>query len=352
MLLLLVELCLDGTDVASAAPPSPQPTSSPTMVCSASDGIFTAFQSHPLVGIGDYHGLAEEEDFYASLIRDTRFAKDVGNVVVEFGDAAQQETLDRYLSGEDIQYDQLRRVWSDTVGWTPTVTALGYLNFYAEVRAVNLALPPEQRIHVWLGDPPVDWSKIRTTEDLSRYVPLHYRDQYPANIINSQILAKNKRALVIYGGFHLRGDLREFVENIHPGAFFVVTPYTGFEQTSCPQCLERAAQDWPHPALVTRFARGMRNDQPPVQGCQLKELANVEEWLSDFTEDAKLYLGPASSLTTSQETPDLYLDFKFRAEIDRRSFLLTGNHLGPATTLQVAPRYLHAPSGINAGATK
>jgi len=352
MLLLLVELCLGGLDVAFAAPPSSQVTSSPpTMVCSALDGIFAAFQAHPLVGMGDYHGLAQEEDFYASLIRDKRFATDVGNVVVEFGDAAQQDTLDHYLSGEDIQYDQLRKVWSDTVGWTPTVIGLGYLNFYAQVRAVNLELPPEQRIHVWLGDPPADWSKIRTTEDIRR---IPDRDQYPASVINSQILAKNRKALVIYGAFHLQGwkDLREYVEDIHPGAFFIVSPYTGFEQTSCPQCFERAAQDWPFPALVTRFVKGMRNDRSSVQGCQLKELANVEQWLSDFSEDAKLYLGPAASLTTTQESPDLYLDLKFRAEIDRRTLLLTGNHLGPPTTPQVSPRYLHASSSVNGGATK
>lgn len=380
MLLLLVEPCLDGLEVAFAAPPSPPSTSwPPTMVCSALDGIFAAFHYYPLVGIGDRHGLAQEEDLYVSLIRDKRFAKDVGNVVVEFGDAAQQDTLDRYLSGEDIQYDQLRKVWSDTVGWIPTVSALGYLNFYAQVRAVNLELPPEQRIHVWLGDPPVDWSKIKTKEDLGPYIS--ERNQYPANIINSQILAKNRRALVIYGSFHLRGrddpggsygpeTLREYVEDIHPGAFFVVTPYTGFEQTSCPQCFERAAQDWPHPALVTRTARSMRDDQLPVQGCQLmaqvstevgpstagtqkaNELANVEEWISDFAEDAMLYLGPAGSLTTAQESPDLYLDLRFRAEIDRRMFLLTGTHLQPTTTSLVSPRYLHASSGINGGATK
>ena len=37
-----------------------------------------------------------------------------------------------------------------TVGWIPTVTAMGYINFYAQVRAVNLGLSLEQRIHVWL----------------------------------------------------------------------------------------------------------------------------------------------------------------------------------------------------------
>lgn len=159
--------------------------------------------------------------------------------------------MDRYLSGEDVPYGELRKVWSDTIGWNPTVTTLGYLNFYAEVRAVSRELPPEQRIHVWLGEPPVDWSKIHTREDLSPY--LSECDAYPASVINSQILAKHRKALVIYGALHLRGSadpggsvgpqsLRQYVEDVHPGAFFVVTLYTGFEKTACPQCLEKAAQ--------------------------------------------------------------------------------------------------------------
>lgn len=123
-------------------------------VTSAVDGILAAFQDRPLVGVGDFHGLAQEEDFYASLVRDKRFVKEVGNVVVEFGDAAQQDTIDRYLSGQYVPYEQLRKVWEDNVGWIPTVTALGYIDLYAQVRAVNLGLPPDQRMHVWLGDPP------------------------------------------------------------------------------------------------------------------------------------------------------------------------------------------------------
>ena len=31
------------------------------------------------------------------------------------------------------------------VGWIPTVTGLGYANFFAQVRAVNAGLPPERR---------------------------------------------------------------------------------------------------------------------------------------------------------------------------------------------------------------
>jgi len=67
-----------------------QAVAAPT-VLPAIDGILNAFQNHPLVGIEDDHNSAQEEDFYAALVRDPRFAAEVGNVVVEFGDAAQQD---------------------------------------------------------------------------------------------------------------------------------------------------------------------------------------------------------------------------------------------------------------------
>lgn len=69
-----------------------------TNVSAAVDGILAAFRDHPLVGIEDNHGLAQEEDFYAALMRDPRFAREVTNVVVEFGGAGRQNTLDRYLA--------------------------------------------------------------------------------------------------------------------------------------------------------------------------------------------------------------------------------------------------------------
>jgi hypothetical protein len=367
ILLLVPTVLLGGAPSAFAAAPDPSSRSSPPLiVCSAADGIFAAFQSHPLVGLADSHGLAQEEDFYTVLIRDKRFAKDVGNVVVEFGDAAQQNTLDHYLAGEDIPYDQLRRVWSDTVGWIPTVTAMGYINLYAQVRAVNLGLPLEQRIHVWLGDPPIDWSKVKTKEDLD---PLaEKRNQYPAEIIKTQIIAKNKKALVIYGGFHLHGEgsLREQVDSIRPGAFFVVTPHTGYDEGLCSRCFEQAARDWPQPALATSVGESSLQFELLVQGCNFaplaaiglanmtaaekaKAVADMEERLSGDMGDALLYLGPAASLTRAPELPDLYLDSEFRAEIDRRMFIETGDHLPPLGLNLVSPRYFHEFDG---GATK
>jgi len=59
-------------------------------IAPAADGVFDAFKTHPLVGLGEWHGLAQMFDFYTVLLRDPRFAKDVGNIVLEAGNAAQQ----------------------------------------------------------------------------------------------------------------------------------------------------------------------------------------------------------------------------------------------------------------------
>lgn len=99
---------------------SGNPRSSPTAE-PAIDAILSAFETHALVGIGDYHGLAQQAAFYADLVSDPRFARDVRNVVVEFGGAAAQPIVDRFVAGEAVPYPELRRVWTDVVGWLPTV---------------------------------------------------------------------------------------------------------------------------------------------------------------------------------------------------------------------------------------
>src|ERR1700741_4452960 len=101
---LVASLCL--TLAAFAAPPP--------KVVNAADGIFAAFKTHPLVGLGEWHNLAQELDFYVVLLRDPRFARDVGNIVLEVGDAAQQAVIDRYVNGGNVPYPELRKVWADT----------------------------------------------------------------------------------------------------------------------------------------------------------------------------------------------------------------------------------------------
>jgi hypothetical protein len=342
--------------VSLVAQQTSSPLTSEPSVAPAVDGVMYAFQTHRLVGICDWHGLAQQEDFYIHLIRDPRFAKDVGNVVVEFGGASQQETVDRYTDGQEIPYEQLRRVWNETVGWIPTVTRLGYLNFFAQVRAVNQNLKPADRIHVWLGNPPIDWSTIQTRDEAIQV--LHQTDSYPANLIKTQILEKDKKAIVIYGSAHFyeASTIKRMVEASFPKAFFMVTPYVGFIEKTCSDSFEEANRRWPKNTLVSPVRGTELQSQLQAPSCHFfpgftfaasvsqsertKALADMEDETSGVDGDALLYLGQAATLTESPTVPDLYLDELFRDEISRRRILMSGKPLTLSTPL-MSPAYIH-----------
>jgi hypothetical protein len=315
----------------------------------ATDGVFAAFETHALVGLGDLHGLANEGEFYNSLVRDPRFAVAVGNVVVEFGSGAHQDTIDRYLAGKDVPYAELRRVWGDTVGSVPTVTAAMYQTFFAQVRAVNQQLTPERRIHVWLGEPAADWSAIHTAQDLEPF--LSRRDEAPAKIIEREILARGKKALVIYGGYHFFNDappnmavppprLKDIVERTHPGAFFVISPYIGFPKADCATAFE-AETKWPKNSLVAPV-KGTAVDAALLRpGCALPvpmpvgpsstPAAEMARWRersmrisAGVDADALLYLAPSAEFMVSPTDPALLMDEAYFRETSRRMEIMTG----------------------------
>ena len=216
-----------GTRIADAPGASPTAAAPPAagavraIVEPALDGLFRAFGSHPVVALGDPHGLAEQMEFYAAVVRDPRFARDVRNLVVEFGASSQQAVIDRYVAGETVPYAELRKVWNDTVGWTPPPALVGFAKFFAAVREVNKSLPRDRQIKVWLGEPPLDWS-APTREDIQ--AAMGARTSYPAALIRDRILAKGEKALVIYGAFNLGGGpmLKGQLDATHPGAMFAI----------------------------------------------------------------------------------------------------------------------------------
>lgn len=365
--------CLAAASVGNAQTPSAPPATADPVVQPAIDGVLKAFESHPIVAVGDAHGTAEEGAFYVALISDRRFAKEVGNVVVEFGGSAHQETIDRYVAGEAVPYTELRKVWTDVVGWVPTVAWLEYVDFFAAVRAANAKLPADQRIHVWLGEPPIDWSKIKTQADLTS--GRFDRNQFPADLIKREILSKGKKSLVIYGGLHFRFDngIDERVEADYPHSFFVVTPYWGFQQQACDAALETRAADWPEPTLVSpikgtwlvgllrapgcTFQPGPPAGRAPPTPEQAAMMKDADDDTSGVKSDALLYLGGANSLTQSPVDPAFFLDQDYFNEIARRYQIMTGQPLNWANfvaingrgTTTVRERYGRAPPPIPDG---
>jgi hypothetical protein len=188
--------------------------------------IVHAFDRFPIVAIGERHSLREVGDFYVSLIKDSGFQSKVNYMVIEFGTRLSQPILDRYISGEEVALAELQHVWRDTTKVFAFESPV-YAQLLKAVREVNLGLPPGRRIRVLAGDSPIDWTKVTTHEQWESYQP---NDFSFAEVINKQVLATNRKALVILGGSHVsksRDPNRDpntttMVERKHPGTMYVV----------------------------------------------------------------------------------------------------------------------------------
>jgi len=339
-------------NVSAEGPPAPPEEPAP-WVKPAIDGVLDLFKQRSIVALGDAHGLAQEEVFYSELVRDPRFADEVGNVVVEFGGEASQDIVDRYLAGENVPLTELRRVWTETAGWIPGATSLGYINFYASVRSANLKLAPEHRIKVWLGDPKIDWSTIHSFQEIQPYVLR--RDDNFFRVISENILEKRQKTLLIIGIGHLFDfvggpeSLSDKINKTYPNALAIVSPFIGYIEPECNAKFVAQAKGWPVPAVVgpvlgTRLKTELRlpgcNYIPrelveqlkkeaaavPPSGVQLSGkppsaddmIESLSGRLSGANGDALLYLGPPETLTQSPIDPGIYIDPDYFNEESRR----------------------------------
>ena len=77
--------------------------------------VLNAFRTHRLVALdeGDHNNL-QGYAFRMALIHHPAFAGLVNDIVVEAGNSLYQDVMDKFVAGEDVPYDALRRVWQDT----------------------------------------------------------------------------------------------------------------------------------------------------------------------------------------------------------------------------------------------
>ena len=68
-----------------------------------------------------------------------------------------QELVDRYVIGEHILAESLRRVWRDTTQWLVWDSPV-YAQLLSTVRDMNAMGHCDHTVRVLLGDPPIDWS--------------------------------------------------------------------------------------------------------------------------------------------------------------------------------------------------
>ncbi len=169
----------------------------------ASTAMIRLFNTHDLVMFGEVHDSEQEYEWLSKLVRTPGFSDHVDDIVVEFGNALYQKTVDRYVAGKDVPFDEVQKAWRNMVGDVlPVSPEYGWL--YKAVREANMEHPGTRGIRLVMGSPPADWDKIKSLPDLAPYEG--EREQWYARVVKTEVLAKHHHALLIMGAGHfLRG---------------------------------------------------------------------------------------------------------------------------------------------------
>jgi len=296
------------------------PVPVPTAPVEAIPAIVEAFRFHPIVALGNVEGGNEQSHaFQLALLRDSRFTAVASDILVEFGNALYQDVVDRFVRGEDVPYETLRRIWQNTTQVEYEWDLPVYEDFFRTVRAVNASVPRSRQIRVLLGDPPLDWDHVHNLQDLLK--AMGDRDGYALEVLRRNVLAKGRRALVIYGSQHLLrrntapGATDEWasgivarIEKDRLSAVFTILPETRRDL----RLLQPDVASWPVPSLAllrgTLLGSTIWDPRPQRRPVRMEE---------QF--DAILYLGSPSSMTSTRLAPALCSD---RNYIEMRTWRL------------------------------
>ena len=311
------------------------------------DAVLEAFSTHRLVGLGELHGVQTHGDALTLLLSDPRLPGVVDDIVVEFGNALYQDTIDAFVLGRPVADADLRHVWRNTVD-SPAETwdEPMYEQVFRTIRAANWVQPAGKRMRVLLGDVSIDWSKIT---DFCQWVAIsQQRDHHLASVVKKQVLAKGRRALLLKGlDAFVRPNAVEQVtgERVYaivdlafaasdPGGVgrqlaqyprFTVIPAAGTWLGSADAGLLFGDVGPPSPPDDGLARPRCRNGKPHGKPIKLRG-GNSNEGSSPYCGqpvkslvDAGLYLGPPDELTASLPNPAIYLDPVYWKELQRRN---------------------------------
>lgn len=178
---------------AAAAPPP----ATPAAPVDAVTGIVEAFKTHRLVALPESHGGRQLHGFLLSLLRDARLADAVDDVVVAIGNSRHQAVVDRFVAGQDVPYESLRAAWRDTMSPNNSGELPTHEEVFRAVRAANAARPGRRQVRIVLAEPPIDWDAVKTADDYRRWNDM--RVAHAAAIVQTEVLAKGRRALLVLG---------------------------------------------------------------------------------------------------------------------------------------------------------
>lgn len=189
--------------------------------------LIATFDHVDVIALGEVHDGKIDSDLRIALIRNPEFAQKVRAIVIECGSVTEQAALDEYIRGASVPTARLAQVWKTTRNGNGFCNTPMYPEFLAAVRGVNARLPADARIRVFGGEPGPGDSRSAV------------------DVLKEQVLAKNHKALVVYGSAHFYLNApADFLESMggpgiaatldieYPGRTLVVIPIAAFPRPS------------------------------------------------------------------------------------------------------------------------
>jgi hypothetical protein len=299
-----------------------QPPTAQEPVARVTSAIIKLFDQYRIVMLGEMHESIQEHALLNKLVAAPGFAERVNDIVVEVCNSLYQDTLDRYIAGEDVQAERLRRSWENVVGAPGGVAVAPYHDLYATIRALNQRLPKNRRLRVLCGDPPIDWTRVETRDDIAPF--LGFRDEHYASVVRYDVLALRRKALLIMGSGHFqrRDGKPGVIEQQMIQAFakpYVILP--GSDIVGTYEDLDARFEQQPGPWMMEMKGSWLgglpRWQESPVIGYPAMTALKTKVGTWEQTADAYLYLGPRDKLTQGGTAFDLE-GFAYGSELRRR----------------------------------
>ncbi|MFC5862695.1 hypothetical protein ACFPT7_10375 [Acidicapsa dinghuensis] len=339
---LLLFVCLaancSSLCVAQETTNQPQPEDATT-------AMLNAFKTHLIVMFGETHGNKQEYDWLCKLAATPAFADRVDDIVVEFGNSLYQKSVDRYISGEDVPIEQVQKAWRNMIGAVGPVSPV-YPQFYAAIRNANLKRGDKHKMRIVLGDPYGDWDKIHNVEDLGPYVT--NREQWYAQVVKDEVIAKEHHALLIMGAGHFRRQPQPSSGRGQAGSNYVerelraagADPYVvlfGTNAIGGYDNLDRRFDAWPTPAIIALRGNWV-GDLPALPVLTGGEVPATQLKLADAA-DALFYAGPRDSLTQLVMPRSELDNTAYGKEVARRFVIQTGHEGNVLSNKSEVPQY-------------
>jgi hypothetical protein len=292
----------------------------------ATAAIMEAFKSHDVVMFAEWHADKQEHEWLRKLVSSPEFSDQVDDIVMEFGNSLYQKSVDRYISGEDVPLEQVERAWRNTVASIGAPSPV-YELLYQTVRETNLKRRGKHQMRIVCADPYIDWQKVKSLEDIGPY--LGNRDQWYTQVVKTEVLAKNHRALLIAGESHfLRWDGPGYIEReIRAAGAHTFLVAFGTNAVGGYDVLDKRFDSWPTPAIVS-LADNWVGDLPamPVlfggtEGPTPLKLSQVA--------DALLYVAPRDALRHVFMSRSQLEGTAYGKEIARRTTIEFGQSVEP-----------------------